>query len=334
MAKRVNILDTLTSLTDISESIPQEAIFPWKGTEDDPVYQLLGMGNLEDYKPMFILDELLALSDMSILAGEPKVGKSTLAKYLMSRVSKGEEFAGRESKKCRCIYYSYESRDYILGASLSKFYPNKENIFLKQVVGQLTPSRIKSHLDCTGARFVVIDTVAHTLDVEDLNGYQQVAKALQKYVDLVATYPVHIMFIHHTPKSARSNKVNLLGAQSIRGATGSNWMYQLKGEDRFLFTEQRELMGTPLPKTLVRPNGDSDFTFGNKSSDSFDTKLGALLTANPKCSMEFLHENLEPNIKLDTFRKRVQRKPFVEKIELSHNNFVYSYAGHWLDSPI
>jgi len=208
---------------------------------------------------LWIIDELVRRGSLSILAGDPKVGKSTLITHMVSCILQGKVFVDRTTTRARCLYYSLEE----IGAEVKQRFLNygltDEPLYVRE--GYVPPSQFASILTAdiaaSGAEFVLIDPLFDIVEVESANDYVPVNRAIKDLLYVARHTGAHVCCIHHSAKGTGT----ILGAQSLRGGTDFN-MYLLKDEktgDRLLHSENR--YGAALSKYFVRYRHDKTLTF-------------------------------------------------------------------------
>lgn len=212
---------------------------------------------------LWIVDQLVRRGSLSILAGDPKVGKSTLITHLVACILRGKTFVDRTTTPARCLYYSLEE----IGAEVKQRFLNygltDEPLFVRE--GYVPPARFTSILqrdiEETKAEFVLIDPLFDIVEVESTNDYVPVNRAIKNLLYVARSSGAHVCCIHHSAKGTGT----ILGAQSLRGGTDFN-MYLLKDaktEDRLLHSENR--YGEALDVYFVRLKLDSTLKFEPRS---------------------------------------------------------------------
>lgn len=65
-----------------------------------------------DEQHQWVVQDLLPTAGLSVLAGKPKIGKTTLVRFLALCVSRGEEFLGRKTMKGKVLYIALEEKEF------------------------------------------------------------------------------------------------------------------------------------------------------------------------------------------------------------------------------
>src|SRR5437899_415632 len=72
------------------------------------------MNSVPEKRPS-VVDDLLLEAGLSMIAGKPKSGKSTLARQLAVAVANGHTFLGHDTKQGRVLYLSLEGPMEVVG---------------------------------------------------------------------------------------------------------------------------------------------------------------------------------------------------------------------------
>lgn len=200
----------------------------------------------------WIVDGLLPAGGLSVFVSKPKAGKSTTARAIVLRVSRGEPVLGRATTQGPVIYLGLEDHRRVtkghlrmLGAQpdddlyvFTGHHPDEALVWLEAMLGKVDPV------------LVVVDTLQHLLGVSDLNDYARVVAALAPVLGLVRSRRAHLMLLHHAGKSDRPGFDAILGSQGIRGTVDTSLLLRRREDGtRTLATEQRT--GEDLPESVV-----------------------------------------------------------------------------------
>ena len=197
----------------------------------------------------WVVEGLLPGGGMGLLIGDPKIGKSTLARQLAVAVADGKEFLGRKVTSGVALYIAMEGSTAEIKEHLCKLgLENRENVLI--LTGRTpNPAQLTSIVKQRAVTLVVFDTLAKCLQVKSLNDYGSVLKAMQTVEPLARELGVHLLFIHHTKGNGEA-----LGSTAITGGPDVNIYLAGEGDKRFIRTEQRggiPFYGTPLKFDLV-----------------------------------------------------------------------------------
>lgn len=207
----------------------------------------------------YLVDGLLPSGAFSVLAGKPKKGKSSLARFAAVCVAKGMPFLGRDTQRGEVLLVSLEDPiqhvDNCLGAL--SYDPRTDSPI--HIVTKLSP-RIDESLAALddavsknrNIRLIVVDTLAKLLRSDDLNDYAKVMHGAEKISGLARKHPhLHIQGLAHAKKLKTDDPFDsLLGSTALRGEPDSTIvLYDDRGQ-RVIATETR--IGRSIPPTIIR----------------------------------------------------------------------------------
>jgi hypothetical protein len=206
--------------------------------------------NEPEEKVAYIWDKTLPVGGFSIWAAKPKVGKSTLARNLAFRVSRGEEFFGRSTFKGKVVYLCLEEKRAEVAAHFRRMGASEEDILI--YTGR-TPANALEAIEATIRErqpvLVIIDPLSRFVRVMDFNSYGEVTRGLEPLIDLARSYGCHILAVHHNGKGERESGDALLGSTGFFGAVDTLLTMKRRGQARTVETVQR--YGEDIPETVV-----------------------------------------------------------------------------------
>lgn len=190
----------------------------------------------------YVVQQLLPRGGLSLVAGDPKAGKSVLARNLLYRASRGEPFLDRTTTPGLCLYFALEEMAQGIRESFRRIGVTNENILIH--VGPMSIERsvlnIKEAVHTHHPALVVVDPLFDAVAIEDANAYAAVNRALKELLHVARDESAHIMVLHHTNKSSEAHGARaILGSHALRGATDTNLLLTVRGVKRFLETENR-----------------------------------------------------------------------------------------------
>lgn len=206
----------------------------------------------------YLVDGLLPDGAFSVLAGKPKHGKSSLARYEAVCVAKGHPFLGRDTERGEVLLISLEDPlnhvDNCLGAL---GYDDKADKCI-HTCRELLP-RVDDSIDAIEReindkptiRLVIIDHLAKLLRVDDLNDYAKVQPAVGKLSALARRHPhLHIQGLVHSKKRQTDDAFDsVLGSTALRGEPDSTIVLYGDAKQRVIEAETR--IGRAIPATLL-----------------------------------------------------------------------------------
>lgn len=207
------------------------------------IMDLQDLMNIPIKPPEFIVSEILPVG-LTILAAQPKVGKSWMALYLAICLTLGEPFLGYSVQRCGVLYLALEDSHARLKYRSQKLLGNQQiprglDVMISAPSLQDEPGLIETleqHLsNKPDTRLVIIDTLQKVRGVggskETLYGYDY--RELGKLKTLIADkYNICLMVIHHTRKMKDDNPYNMIsGSNGIMGAADTAWLIE-RGEKK------------------------------------------------------------------------------------------------------
>ncbi len=223
----------------------------------------------------WIVDGLLPAGGLSVLAGKPKAGKSTTARALALRVSRGESFLGRPTTAGPVIYLGLEDPRRVTRGHLTSLgaretdnlwvftgtRPEKALLWLEGVLAHVEPV------------LLVADTLQHLLGVTNLNDYAEVVTALSPVLHLVRSRRTHALLVHHAGKGERVGFDAVLGSTAIVG-TADVVLLERRREDKVRTLTTLQRVGEDLPETVLVLNDRQEPTLGASLREYDAAQLG------------------------------------------------------------
>lgn len=199
----------------------------------------------------YIVEGLLPRGGLSILGAKPKVGKSTLARYLAFCVARGTPFLGLVCEQGSVIYLALEEKRSELqrifkGMGAEKDDPIHIHVGMApyEALSALIPEieRIEPIL-------IIVDTLFKFARVQDGNDYAKMSAALEPIIEMARTSGANILCTHHMGKADREGGDGLIGSTAIFGAPDTMLTMRKSGDKRVLSSIQR--YGTDMPETVI-----------------------------------------------------------------------------------
>lgn len=260
--------EALRTVKDAFSKEPRHAPrLPSKAFNFMPIGEVLSTTN----KLSWAVDGLLTEGGISVLAGDPKAGKSTIARQIAKAVVRGEKFLDRKAEKGPVLYLALEEQLSALNLFYKQMGMTKDDELYVHVGGALGGDTLR---DLTEAiehykpRLIVADTMFLLLNVRDINSYKEVNDAVSPFRKIARDTDCHIMFLHHSNKSGiGANAVS--GSKAITGAVDNIMLFERIDGERFLTTQQR------VGKSIT----DQHLAY---DEDKLEYKLGTLTKAMKK----------------------------------------------------
>ncbi len=190
----------------------------------------------------WLVDGILPTAGLSLLAGKPKAGKSTIARTLALAVAQGKPWLEKfMTSQGPVIYLALEEkrqelRRHFRAMGATGDEPIKVFVSLAPTDGL---SQLRAEVDKTKPALVIVDPLLRFTRIEDANDYAVVSKAFEPLLGLARDTGSHVLALHHIGKNDHSGGDAILGSTAIFGAVDTALMLT-KGENhRTLSSRQR-----------------------------------------------------------------------------------------------
>jgi nicotinamidase-related amidase len=218
----------------------------------------------------YVVENLLVAGTVSCVAAKPKVGKSTFARNLCLRVSRGEDFFGLKTKQGECIYLALEEREEDIKNDFRAMGADgSEPVYVHAAAAPA--EGICALCDLVRERrpvLVVIDPLFRMARIRDEKAYAETYTALGPLVDVAREAGTHVMFTHHASKSPKSDAIDSpLGSTAIGGAVCS--LVVLKRTETVRTVQSVQRIGQDLPETVLEfATGTHTLSLGVEKSEA------------------------------------------------------------------
>lgn len=202
----------------------------------------------------FFVDGLLPSGGLSVLAGKPKAGKTTLARQLVAAVALGEEFLGRDTVQGSVLYFALEEKAAEVKAHLRDLgVPASAPVHVwcnpvdKRVAVAMLDETLAQNPE---VKLVVIDPLFRFGVVKDIGDYIQTYDLLESLLVIARKRRVHIMAVHHMKKRPTDDDIDgALGSTAITGGVDTFMALKVTKVQRTISTRQR--YGKDMPETQL-----------------------------------------------------------------------------------
>jgi len=250
----------------------------WTPVDSCQAPPVLTLDDILDLPPLaidFVVDELLVTGGISILAGPPKAGKSTLIRNIALRVAQGQPVLNRKCTQGPVFYYSLEERPHDVQQHFAAMgTPRGLPMFLR--CGPIAPDEflkvlsvdVKTHKPL----LIIIDKLFDILPVKDSNSYVEINSALRALLAIARdseSYS-HILLTHHTNRATEE----FLGSQALFGGVDALVTMSKRKDGRTLRCEMRGHGLSGFDDTyLLFDNQTGVVTFGNPMDEDRTARL-------------------------------------------------------------
>jgi hypothetical protein len=178
----------------------------------------------------WIWEDALPINATSMIAGQPRTGKSTLALNLALAISRGARFLGRDTIQYPALYVSIDNSDAEFRTMVDRLHGVKtDKLWIH--TGKVPDKRVEWLTDqCSrhGTKFIVIDTFQRFFDIRNINDSAECVDAMSPLDLRIKEMGIHLMYLHHAgkgdPRTGDPTQTAALGSISIKGMTP--WYFQ------------------------------------------------------------------------------------------------------------
>jgi hypothetical protein len=200
----------------------------------------------------WVVDGLIPVAGMVLLAAPPKAGKSTAARELALCVAMGQSFLGRATTAGRVWYLSFQDKRKELKRHFRRLGATHEaplELFIEQA-----PADLLAQLHAGAIRdqpvLIVVDMLAHALQLKDFNDYGQTTRAFQPLLELNRASRAAVLLLHHGSAHAEREGIDaVLNSTAISGSVDNVILLKRAGQQRTISSVQR--IGPDLEPTIL-----------------------------------------------------------------------------------
>jgi hypothetical protein len=261
--------------------------------------ELLGM----KFDPeKWVVADLLRIDSkrMSMLLGQPRDGKSTLAWQLAAAVTSGQPFLGRKTLRSPVLFWQVEAESRKVAASLRRLgYDPARDEKLLVLNSSTTGSNLKALRreleEHPGVQLVIIETLDDLLRIQDLNKNSAARESFEKFDNLIMndfSSRCAFLALHHLNKKEcdRQDAMNM-GATVISGKTDNLLYIRRKSDD-----DPRRVFNTKLRSGVEIP-----LTYLDYDAETETSTLGLTLADERRMNIDKTGERVKAAI-LNFFR--------------------------------
>jgi predicted ATP-dependent serine protease len=168
----------------------------------------------------WLVEGRLPIAGVSILAGKPKAGKSTLARCLAFSVARGTPWLGFKTNPGVVLYLALEEKRSEIGKHFKAMGATETDPIFVFAGGVPKDGidRLREEIQKTSPRLIIIDPLLKLVRVSDANDYARVSAALEPLMALARDSKAHVMAVHHVGKGDRVGTDSILGSTAFSAA--------------------------------------------------------------------------------------------------------------------
>ena len=226
-----------------------------------------------EIKDRWLVEGLIPMGGISLISAKPKVGKSTLSRYMAACVASGRDFLGREVGDPRQVLYV--DLDGPLGVLREHTLQFREWLSEPDSIRVANPRcselgddlmlEIVRDMEAHEYGLVVFDTMQTVLRAKDVNDYGEMGRHFAELRRLAGEKDVAILLVHHDRKAGGFDGDATLGSTAIFGGVDTLIKLTRDGPQRYVETTQRA--GVSMEQTEVTFDG-TGFELGQSAHDA------------------------------------------------------------------
>jgi hypothetical protein len=189
----------------------------------------------------WLVEERLPAGGISLLAGKPKSGKSTLARCLAFAVARGEPLLGFRTYQGKVFYLALEEKRAEVRSHFKALGATPEDPLFWFIAPspQDGLAQLREAVERERPALIIIDPLLKLVRVKDANDYAVVLKALEPLLSLARDTGAHVLAVHHLGKGDRQGGDSILGSTAIFGTVDTALLLKRTEHYRALSSIQR-----------------------------------------------------------------------------------------------
>lgn len=209
----------------------------------------------------WLVEPHLPTSGLSLLAGKPKAGKSTLARGLALAVARGVSWLNCPTIQGTVFYLALEDKR----AEVKRHFEAMGATEADDIRFFIAPSpqdglaKLRRAAEHERPALIIVDPLVRMVRVKDLNDYAQVSLAFEPLLALGRDTGAHVLAVHHLGKGEREGGDSILGSTAIFAAVDTALILKRSDKYRTLSSIQRygedleeiTLTMDPVSKTIA-----------------------------------------------------------------------------------
>lgn len=205
----------------------------------------------------WLVEGRLPSAGLSLLAGKPKAGKSTLARCLALAVASGEPWLGLATTQGTVFYLALEEkRDEVRKhfAAMGAGDDDPVLVFCASAPADgLAQLRVAAEKDRPA--LIIVDPLFRLVRVPDGNDYATMTAALEPLLVLARETGAHVLAVHHLGKGDRTGGDAILGSTAIFAAVDTAML--LRRSDRYRTLSSIQRYGEDLEEITLALNPET-----------------------------------------------------------------------------
>lgn len=221
-----------------------------------PTLTLTSVGELlaePDESVQFIVEGLIAAESVNVLSAKPKVGKSTLARWLALAVARGDDFLGRRCPEIGTVWYlAFEGTRGDIRRAFRKLGTTADDpirLFIGKAPQAVIP-QLRDHAVRERPALIIIDTMQRFLRAKDTSSYAEMTLLFDDVIHIAQVSKAALLLLTHSGKVDRDGLDAVLGSTAIAGSVDT--VILLKRSDGYRTIQTIQRTGDDLTECLLR----------------------------------------------------------------------------------
>lgn len=219
--------------------------------------KVFGLYDECDYEIDWLIDNFIARKTINLLVAKPKIGKSTLARFMASKLTKGVPCLKSNTKKSSVILLNFENlKNQVVAHFKFLDVGPSEELYLCQAPFVEDPIKYLEFLceQCKPDLFI-IDPLQMFVSLKDSNNYESTMSQMMAFKKICEEKNVSFLFIHHAKKGAVNGSDSVLGSTALFGICDSLIILSSTKKGLRIQTEARYSEGMKPHELKLAENG-------------------------------------------------------------------------------
>jgi hypothetical protein len=255
-AKGVDWLDVLNNkgAEAVREAIERAEAWEPAGGDGKPRLTFTAMRDLlaePDEAIDYLVVDHLPSGGISVIAGKPKAGKSTLAHGLAFAVARGVPWLGKATRQGVVFYLALEEKRSELKHHFREMGATDADpihVFVGQAPADAVAQLAKAAAVERPA-LIIVDTMQRLVRATDTNDYAVMTMVLEPLLMIARQTGAHVHLLHHAGKGVREGIDAILGSTAIAGSVDT--VFILRRGDRYRSLSSQQRYGVDLEEVVI-----------------------------------------------------------------------------------
>ncbi len=222
----------------------------------------------------WLIEDRLPVAGIALLAGPPKGGKSTMARYMTLAVATGGRFVDWRTSQGAVWYLALEEKRSELRRHFRQMGATGSEpirLFVQEAPEDMIP-QLHALAQEERPALIVVDTLQRLLRVKDMSDYAEVTERFNPLLRLARETGAALLGLHHTNKYAEGLK-SVLGSTALAGSVDQVFLLTRTDSHRTFSTIQR--IGQDLEPIVITMDSETGRLASSGSKQDADDAAAA-----------------------------------------------------------